>query len=366
MGLAINARKLVGNKVLGNKKFLRTAVRRVPNIVIVGDKKIRFRLKKFEIMFNLALVFVELHQLKEVINPSTISVIFDEEKMENKSKEIIKKFIIEHIDMPVFFLSRFKKTANFYIDLYQFGVQGIINWPSEGLMLPDLLIEALRVHPKATGLNAGDAKLSKLVKSHIILLGDYRSVQIKVLDGFLFLKGEVSTLWEKNIIEKECIKILGVKKVISKDLIIKNQLNTTNQIILKAINDFIKLINNEKKQSIEVAVKDFIVTIKGTGPHRMDFLSVEEFAMKQAGVQKIKRVFEIHNLNAIENQKIKLLEKSVSLIFVGVRNITIKIFGKNAEVSGFVKLPADIGLIESYILKNLPIEKVFNKLILKP
>lgn len=180
------------------KTMLNLYTYQTPSIVIVGDKEIRRKIQNIEKDFNITLIFTEPIMLKESINPKTIAVIVDEKKVKPKAKQYMEKLLRSYKLLPVFYLSRSLKSSRFYATLYGQGLQGVINWPDEAKVLHDLIIESLRPHPKATGKSKSDEKLSGIVKSHLVLNGNYKSIKVKVIEGFAFLEGSVKSLFDKK------------------------------------------------------------------------------------------------------------------------------------------------------------------------
>lgn len=181
---------------------------KVPNIVIVGDKEIRRKINRIEQDFNLRLKFIEPEQLNDVIDSKTIAIIIDENKISPRFTKFLIDIVSDYKLLPTFYLSRSAQKANFYSALYQSGLHGVIDWPLEAPILHDLMIESLRPHPRATGNSKGDLKLSEMVKSHLVLNGKFKTLKVKVIEGFVFIEGSVKSLFEKETIENECSKVL--------------------------------------------------------------------------------------------------------------------------------------------------------------
>ena len=338
---------------------------KVPNIIIVGDKKIRKKVHNIEKNFNISLIFTDAENLLDTINSKTIAILVDEEKVKSKLKHFLIEILTEHIDLPVFFLSRTNRKPNFYVELYEKGLVGAINWPSESRVLHDLVIECLRPHPAAIGKTKGDEKLSKIIKSHLILSGNHKKVKVKVIDGFVFLEGSVKSLYDQHSVAKESAKVLGVKKVITKNMEVKSYKNITDKEIERKIKMYIGNILGDSKRSLTAKVKDKVVKIIGAAANHGDVFDIEKFAMKQIGVKRIIRKVKYRPSLVSKNVKrAKLLENRVKNIFSGVKYISIHIYGEYVEVSGTIKSNADRVLVESYLLQVLPVKRVVNKLFI--
>ena len=339
---------------------------KVPNIVIVGNKEIRKKIQDIEKNFNLVLVFTEPKDLEESINANTIAVIIDEKEVKSKLKQYVMAVLGAYKMLPIFYLSRSVKRHNFYKDFYEQGLQGIIKWPSEAKVLHNLIIESLKPHPKAVGKSKGDARMADLIKSHLILNGNYKGIRVKVIEGFAFLEGRVRSLYDKRLIERESSKVLGVKKVISKNIKIKDFKKVTDKELERKIKMYIGNILGSKKRSLSVKVRNKIVTLMGAASYLGDVLDIEKFAMKQAGVKEIVRLVKYQPSLVLKNTKrAKFLEQKIKKLFDGVKHVSISIYGELAEVSGMVKIKADKALVERYLLQVLPVKKIVNKIFVK-
>jgi osmotically-inducible protein OsmY len=336
---------------------------KVPNIVIVGDKEIRLKIQNIESRFNILLIFSEVDELEKYVNKKTIAIIVDEKKIKFKLKLYLEALLEFYTLLPIFYLSRELKRPNFYASLYQQGLHGVIQWPKEANILHDLLIESLRPHPKAVGKSKGDEKLSDMVKSHLVLHGNYKAINVKVIEGFVFLEGKVKSLQDKEFIRLESSKVLGVKKVISKDIGIRAPKVLKEKDLERKIKMYIENVLGNLKRTISVKVENNSVVLSGAASTQTNILDIENFISKQAGVQKIiKNIKYAPSIVSKNTKKAKLLEVKIKSLFTGAKYISITIFGEFAEVSGTVKTLADRALVERYILEILAIKKVINKL----
>jgi osmotically-inducible protein OsmY len=336
---------------------------KVPNIVIVGDKEIRRKIQNIESRFNISLIFSELDELEKHVNKKTIAIIVDEKKVTFKLKVYLEAVLDFYTQLPIFYLSRVFKRPSFYTSLYQKGLHGVVKWPKEASILHDLLIESLRPHPKAVGKTKGDKKLSDMVKSHLVLNGNYKAINVKVIEGFVFLTGKVKSIQDKEFIRLESSKVLGVKKVISKNIGIKAPKDMKTKDLERKIKMYIANVMGSLKRTISVKVADNAVILTGAASNHTYILDIENFINKQSGVQRvIKDIKYAPSLVSKNAKKAKLLELKIKSLFTGAKYISITIYGEIAEVSGTVLTLADRSLVERYILEMLAIRKVINKL----
>ena len=347
------------------RKALKVDNKKFPNIVVVGNADIRKKILSIEKKFALSLIFCGEEDYKKSINYNTIAIIVDEKEVTSKVKKFFKEFFVQYKFLPAFYLSRKQKSSNFYAELYGLGLQGAINWPKEAKVLAELLIEALKPHPKAIGNTKGDARLSKVIKSHLLLTGGPKSLKVKVIDGFVFLTGKVRSLSDKQLIHSECSRVLGVKKIILKDLKVSDSSNTTDKELERKIKMYMGNILGDKKRAVSIKVKNKIASLLGSVSNHDHVLSIEKFIMKQPGIQHIKREYKyLPSLVSKNTKKAKLIEEKVKKLFDGVKFISVTMYGDTAEISGTVKTHSDRILVEEYVLQSLPVRKLINKIFI--
>jgi osmotically-inducible protein OsmY len=361
MNVRVSRRKKIKKKPI--KKMLNLYPSKMTNIVIVGDKEIKRHVGQMEKTFSLAIRFANPDEIDEFVNTRTIAVVVDEKKVGSKAKKYLKSLLTEYHLLPIFYLSRVIRPSSFYTSLYEQGLQGVINWPTEAKILQDLIIEAVEPSSRAIGKNKKDEKLLKTVKSHLLLSGSYKSIKVKVIEGFAFLEGSVQSLQDKKLLESDVGKVLGIKKAIVRRVKIKNTQKATDRELERKIKMYIGHILGDKKRSISIKAKNRVVTLVGATAHHADVLDIEDFAMRQPGVQEVIRNIKYSTAVMSKNvKKAKELESKIGNLFNGVKHIAITIHGEIAEVSGTVKIKADKSLVEKYLLQTLTVKKVVNKL----
>lgn len=334
-----------------------------PNIVVLGKRNIQKTMMEFKDKYNLEFKFTSFDNLSEKINKNTVSIIIDENEIGEKPREFIESLLRKFKLLPIFYLSRSNQDAQFYKELYSKGLQGVIKWPSEAQVLFELLIESLKPHPNASGVCKADEMLSDMVKSHLMLIGDFEKIIVRVVDGNVFLSGRVRSLYEKRQLEFETSKVLGVKKIISNDLVVKKSKKISDKEIARKIKLYIGNTLGTQKRALGVRVKNKNVTLEGYVAEPKDILPIEEFAMKQASVQKISRNVNYRpSLVKRYTGKAKYLEGKIKNLFTGVKHVSIKLYGETAEVSGIVKAKALRSIVEKYLFQVLPVKKVINKI----
>lgn len=346
-----------------NRKRLGLYTYTTPNIVIVGDKKLRSKMNKFEQNFNVDLVFVKPKYLPKVIGKQTIAVVIDEKKLGRKSNVYTDKVLESYKMTPVFYLARKTKNENDIHLMYERGVYGVIDWPMQAEVLPNLIIEALKPHPKATGKSKGDFQLSEIVKTVLNIGGGYKNIEVKVIDGFVFLTGRVNSVFDKTLIEDQVSNILGVKKLITKDVRIEAELNISDQELERKITMFIGTHLSSDKRTLSAIVRNRRVKLMGAVKRQEDLEIIKRFAEKLPGIVEVINDAKITSAVVSKNSMMaRKLEAKAKNLFEGVKQISIKLYGDFAEVSGVVSMKDDRKLIERYLLQVLPVKSVINKM----
>lgn len=337
-----------------------------PTILVVGNEAVHKRLLDLQIekRFNLSFIFTNQANVETLVNGRTVAIIIDEKSSISKSKGRVKQLLKDFKLVPVFYLSRQEKKPQFYQSLYENGLHGVINWPQESSVLYELIIESLKPKSNIQGKSEGEKRLAECIKAHIMMLGNYKSIEVKVIDGFVFLSGKIKTLFDKMEIQEEVSNILGVKKVIDKDLVVRKSRNVTDKEIERKIKLYMTGILDKSKRSVTVKVKDRIVKFMGVVEDKHELNLLERFAAKQNGVLGVvKNIKRKPGLVSKYAKQAKAIESRIRELFQGVRHVKVKIYGEYAEVTGTVKVKSTRGLIEKYILQALPVNKVVNKLI---
>lgn len=356
----------VKTKTKPNKKMLGLYTYATPNIVVVGDKKLRSQMDTFEQNFNVDLVFVKPKHLPKVIGKQTIAVVIDEKKLGRKSKVYTETVLANYKMTPVFFLARKVRKDNTFQLMYEKGVYGVVDWPNQSEILPNLIVEALKPHPKANGKSRGDDQLSEIVKAILTVSGGYKNIEVKVIDGFVFLSGRANSAFERKYIEEQVSDILGVKKLITKDLRIQADEVMSDRELERRITLFIGTMLSDEKRTLSAIVRDQKVKIMGAAKDKDIVDSVINFAEKLPGVLEVINDVKLTTAVVSKNSMLaKNLEAKAKSLFDGVKHISIKLYGDFAEVSGVVRMRDDKKLIERYLLQVLPVKSVINKMSVK-
>ncbi len=346
-----------------SEKTLRKYSYKKPNIVIVGDSSLKDKFEGIEKKYNLDLIFTDLRGLPGAVQGETVAIILDEMKVSNNFEKTINNFVKNFGLFPLYYLSRTKKEESFFISLYSRGFRGVFAWPREQDQLVDLIIETMKAKKSVLGKTTADKKLGTMINAHLKLLGHYGKVKIKIIDGFVFLKGKVKNIFQKEKLEIETSRIPGVKKIISKNITVENDLINSKTELERKINFYISKKFGDLKKTISVKVENRTATLLGQAKSQKEMLKIADFTKKQTGIDKVicEVSFAPKKVKATVNRA-KVFEAKVKRLFEGAKFISISLLGDKVEVSGTVKHKADRKLIESFLLQMLPVKTVTNKL----
>ncbi len=338
-----------------------------PNIIVVGDKSVKKSLREIEKNFNVQFIFGELKEIKLIINSQTLCLIVDEKKIGMRVKQKMLSFLKITKNLPTYFLSRKSRGASFFTSLYGNGLHGAFKWPKESFVFYELLIQTLKPLEHISGKKESDIRLAKIVKAHLFLMNFNKKIEVFVSQTKVYLKGEVKNLYQKNELENEVFKILGVQSVDTSAIKIKYKANISDNEIKRKLKLYMSNLLGRQKKSILVKVKNQNVTIQGVVSDGGYINDIEEFACKQPGVQQVKKEVTKNPKEVVKNVRMaKKTEKKIIHLFDGVKHISINLFGDNAEISGVVKTYAVRELIKKYVLQSLPVKRVINKLFVTP
>lgn len=360
---ALSLYKNIKNKP--KKKKLGLYVYSKPTILIVGQKEILKKISYIENEYNLKFQFTSLDEVRNDLSENVIAIIVDEKSFVKPSKGFISTLLSE-FNRPIYLLNREIQRSSYYKKMYSEGIKAIINWPKESQILHRLLVETLKPHPLAIGKTSSDKKLSKLVKSHILLRGDYPQINVTVIDSYVFLSGFVKTMYDSELITDSAEQVLGVKTVFSKDIKIRSSKKEIDKELEIKIKKYAFNILGDKRKTLSIKVNRGIVSILGTIDSYHDINMIEDFIKKQKSIKQIVRQVEYSSKRVSVNvKKVKELEFKVKNIFHGVKSVSLNLYGDFVEVSGYVSIKEDVKLVERYLLQSLPIQKVINKLVFK-
>jgi len=328
-------------------------------IIIWGGPGIKESLLPIAMKFNISFVFADsIVDLKNKINSKTLAIVLDEKVI--ALKDLDKAVTIS--DLPIYLLSKGFKRPSYYVRFYEKGVSAVIDWPREKSTLADFLLELTKPKKGISGNTTGDKKLANSVMSHLKVALGHKNIKVSVFDGFVFLSGKLNTMFQKEMIISDTSQVLGVKKIIHKNLIIKKSRETDKELERK-IKLYAGSFLGKYKRSIAFKVKNNTLTLIGDVKSLEDLSKLLVFIKKQKGILKIYNKTKLRpSLAKKRVERAKLLEEKAKSIFDGVKFISVSIYENSAEVSGTVDFNSDKILVERYLLQMLPVLKVVNKL----
>lgn len=354
----------IPKKSLKKMKAVKAYNKRLPNIVLIGSERLRKSLIEIEKKFSIIIKCTSFDDIEEVVDHLTISILIDENSIDKSPQKIISDISLKYSHITTLYLVRSKQRDSFYDKLYSAGVNAIVKWPTEKKIIAELVLESLKPHPKATGQSKSDEKLSKMIKAHILLNNGPKNIKVFTVDGFVFLTGKVKNLWQAHELKLVIGSVLGVKKIIAKDLVVVKSKKVTTKEIERNIKVFISHLLGKQKRSIGVTIKSSTATIKGSIPSKVSLDIIKKYIMKQPNINFIIDKSKVDDETAIKRSNtVKKLEQKVTLLFDGVKKLSIRFLGNTLEISGTVNESATKNLIEEYLIQKLPVNRTINKIV---
>lgn len=122
---------------------------------------------------------------------------------------------------------------------------------------------------------------------------DAVGIKISVDGGEVILEGSVSSYWEKKRAEDLCGLIMGVRKITNSLLVVPSE-SVLDQAIADGIGRALARNPNIDEDSIDITVRDGVVTLSGSVPNRTTFNAVEEAAQYSVGVVEVYNKLKIY------------------------------------------------------------------------
>ena len=115
---------------------------------------------------------------------------------------------------------------------------------------------------------------------------DAVGIKISVDGGEVILEGSVSSYWEKKRAEDLCGLIVGVREITNSLLVVPSE-SVLDQAIADGIAKALARNPHIDADSIDIRVRDGVVTLSGSVPNRTAFEAAQEAAQYSLGVVEI-------------------------------------------------------------------------------
>jgi len=115
---------------------------------------------------------------------------------------------------------------------------------------------------------------------------DAVGIKISVDGGEVILEGSVSSYWEKKRAEDLCGLIVGVREITNSLLVVPSE-SVLDQAIADGIAKALARNPHIDADSIDITVRDGVVTLSGSVPNRTAFEAAQEAAQYSLGVVEI-------------------------------------------------------------------------------
>jgi len=335
------------------------------NIVVIGRGEVAEKFDSLQHQYSFSLRVTTLEDANFSINRSTIAIVFDEEEIKNATPTRLNDILVVHNEIPKYYLSRTDRAPNFYGKLYASGMKGVISWAREAELLPKIIVESLKIRNDSEGVSEADERLAKIVKSHIQIVSPETFVNIKCVDGFVFIKGYTINLYDYEIVLKETNSVLGVKKIITKDFKVQDVDSFDEKELRSNLNHF---ANNTADGLVDLNYEfnDRVVIIDGCIESYSDLNNIENIIKKYKGVRKIiKNVTLTGELNLPVGMREKEIEARLKLVFKDINKLKVIILNDTIEIKGVAENCSTTEFIENMLLEVYSFKNVINKLTVK-
>jgi len=115
---------------------------------------------------------------------------------------------------------------------------------------------------------------------------DAVGIKISVDGGEVILEGSVSSYWEKKRAEDLCGLIVGVREITNSLLVVPSE-SVLDQAIADGIAKALARNPHIDADSIDIRVRDGVVTLSGSVPNRTAFEAAQEAAQYSSGVVEV-------------------------------------------------------------------------------
>lgn len=337
---------------------------RVPTFIVVGERR-WLNFTEIERNYNVEFKYATRENVIAHLDNYVVGIIVLEKALERGVKiPFLTELLKQNKYKPVYYIVEKPVDNPTARELYKHGMQGIYRRSNETRVLYESVVESLRPKKNIAAKNRIDKKIAQSVKTMLNISGLPKGLSVAVINGIVYIKGKVSSLYKKHLVENNASKVIGVKKVMLDGVDVKSKARVTDSELERKIKLYVGTLLGESKRSVLVSVKKKKVFLKGKVTKRAHIDDMIEFASKQPGVWHVYSDIKVDEKAAMKrSEKLQKLEEKILVLFEGAKHIVLNRYGNVLEVSGVVRYPFDRGLIEKYLVQTLDVTKVVNKLI---
>lgn len=146
---------------------------------------------------------------------------------------------------------------------YDAGATAVLEWPTEALLLPQLLRELLELPNEALPHAAADVALTEAVAARLRLdeVLAHR-ISCRVVGGAAVVRGELASLWERDRLVRLVAAVPGITHVVDHGVVVRPTTVPDDELDEK-VAGVVRSTGNVEARALEVTVSAGVVTLAG-------------------------------------------------------------------------------------------------------
>jgi osmotically-inducible protein OsmY len=270
-------------------------------------------------------------------------------------------------DIPLFVIVPNQTSDSTENQLYKAGVTAVFEWPKERPELPRLIMRMVDIESKRTPDKTDDALL-QAIKVRLKAGGDVlgKRLLVIVIDGVVFLTGQVDALWKKRLAKSMISEIPGVRDVILRRLVVSGE-KLSDKVIEARIRAVIKHATALDLETLDISVANGKVVLKGPVENYRDRKRIEEMVCNLKCIRDVENVTIVSSALKKRAKHLAKRIKDMIFLFHPKAKVKISVFGGVAVLRGSVDKRSTALAAEYLAVGEIGILRVVNKLkVIKP
>lgn len=250
--------------------------------------------------------------------------------------------------------------------LYRADIHAVVEWPSERENLTDFLIELLSVDPGKSRPSSLDAGLARTARTKLrVIRRRGEELSAKVRDGVAHLSGRVASLQRRDEIEEEVSLVPGIRHALVADVAV-SAAGIDDAKVARAARRCVALVGKPDHTSISVSVREGTVELSGFVTGGADRQRLDWMIRSLDGVRAVRNRVRVASGGSKEQRLIsRQIAARVGDRFDGCK-VEVRTFGRVVELRGSVRRLAERRAIETFAESISGVERVVNKLVVRP
>ena len=266
--------------------------------------------------------------------------------------------------VPVLVVSGASMSDRQHRALYEAGVTGHFEWPSEKPAFVRALLRCTggsgRLRPAKARSASLAAKLEEQLHAERETLG--AGLRIRVQQGTVFLEGEVDALWKRSAAQRLISSNPEVGDVVS-DAVRVPPVGVSDRAVSRGIAGMLGSANGLDQRTLGISVSAGHVTVTGTTENRQDLDRVMALIEQVRGVRSIENLMTISPERQRRDRTVaQRLSRILQARFPRAR-VEVAVFGGVAVLRGRVRGAVQRRAIEAAILGQPGIRRLVSKIV---